>query len=217
MKSLEDIDRDRKWPKRKDNPFKIEARDPKSRDWVSLEWLSSMSSGDDVIYAEAYKRAGDILINHITHENNRMPSDIYFLPITYLYRHCLELNLKKIVNLGLDLQLIKYEDKIIKTLKSHKLCPIWDYARIVIERNWPNAKKDDLSSAAGIIQAFHSIDKSGQGLKYSSDLNGDYSLKNLPESTSLSHMQSVFEAIVNFLNGCIDGLIAESDNMGEYS
>ena len=46
MKSLNEI-KDIKWPKRKDDPFKVETIDRNSRDWISLEWLSTMNQVDD--------------------------------------------------------------------------------------------------------------------------------------------------------------------------
>lgn len=39
VKNIYEI-KDIKWPEKKDDPFKVEARDPNSRDWISLEWHS---------------------------------------------------------------------------------------------------------------------------------------------------------------------------------
>jgi len=212
FKRLQDL-KDIKWPKRKDNPFQNEDKDANSRDWVSLRWLSSQSETDDVIYAEAYKRAGDVLINHITCENNRIPSDIYFLPIAFMYRHCIELKLKKIVKLGLSLQLIQEEKHIQDALRSHKLIDIWKHARNILQRYFSNDSEKDIRGAAGIIEAVNRIDKSGYGMRYPTSLEQNPTLSNLPESASLLHLQNVFEALFNFLDGGIDGLIDGLDQM----
>ena len=85
MKELKEI----RWPKRGDNPFMIKEGDRMSPAWVSLEWLASMGA-DDTIYSKAFKISADKLVSLLSQESNKIPSDMYFMPITYLYRHSLE-------------------------------------------------------------------------------------------------------------------------------
>ena len=210
MKELKEI----RWPKRGDNPFMIKEGDRMSPAWVSLEWLASMGA-DDTIYSEAFKISADKLVSLLSQESNKIPSDMYFMPITYLYRHSLELKLKEIINLGLRLQLIEQDDDVSENLTRHGLIKLWKHARIVIEKYWSDSPKQDVSSAAGIIQAFHNIDKSGQSLRYSKNISGKSNMKNMPKEADLNQIKDVFDGIYNFLNGCESGLIDATDNMNE--
>jgi len=210
LKELKEI----RWPKRGDNPFMIKEGDRMSPAWVSLEWLASMGA-DDTIYSKAFKISADKLVSLLSQESNKIPSDMYFMPITYLYRHSLELKLKEIINLGLRLQLIEQDDDVSEDLKRHGLIKLWKHARIVIEKYWPDSPKQNVSSAAGIIQAFHNIDKSGQSLRYSKNISGKCNMKNMPKEAELNQIKDVFDAIYNFLKGCESGLINATDYMNE--
>lgn len=210
MNELEEM----RWPKRGDNPFMIKEGDRTSPVWVSLEWLASVGA-DDTIYAEAFKISADKLVSLLSQESNKIPSDMYFMPITYLYRHSLELKLKEIINLGLRLQLIELDDEVSEVLTRHGLIKLWKHARIVIEKYWPDSRKKDVSSAAGIIQSFHNIDKSGQSLRYSKNKSGKSNMKGMPKEAELNQIKDVFDAIYNFLEGCQSGLIEATDYMNE--
>jgi hypothetical protein len=163
----------------------------------------------------AFKEAGDKIVKEIRRDDDGMPADIYFMPVAYLYRHSLELKLKEIIRLGCDLELLKSEDKLSSVLKAHELHPLWNYARKIIERHWPNSEKNDLNAAGRIIQEFHKIDKSGQNLRYSKKRTGNYTLKDMPESVELTHLQDVFEAAFNLLDGCEMGLSEAVDMRNE--
>jgi hypothetical protein len=206
LKELKEI----RWPKMGDNPFMIKDGDRMSPAWVSLEWLASMGPGD-TIYAEAFKTSADKLVSLLCQENNKIPSDMYFMPITYLYRHSLELKLKEIINLGLRLQLIEQDVEISDDLKRHEFIKLWKHARIIIEKYWPNSPKQDVSSATGIVQSFHNIDKSGQSLRYSQNISGKSNMKGMPRKAELTQIRDVFDAIYNFLGGCQSGLIDATD------
>jgi hypothetical protein len=75
--------------------------------------------------------------------------------------------------------------------------------------------KNDLNAAGRIIQEFHNIDKSGQNLRYSKNRNGNYTLKDMPESVELTHLKDVFEAVFNFLDECEMGLSEAVDMRNE--
>ena len=185
------------------NPFfKGDAMSPS---WSSVRWLESLDI-DDSIYSMAFKRAGDKIVKEIHNNCDGTPADIFFMPVTYLYRHSLELKLKYIIKLGSDLSIITYNDKLIEDLSKHGLHPLWNYVRKIVETHWPNIEKKDLDEAGGVIQAFHSIDKDGQNLKYSKNKSGKKTLTNMPESVELSHLKDVFEILFNFLDGCEEGL-----------
>jgi len=203
-----------RWPKKGDSPFLIKAGDPMSPAWASIRWLSSLNANDS-IFSMAFKEAGDKIVKEICRDDDGMPADIYFMPVAYLYRHSLELKLKEIIRLGCDLEFLESDDKLSSVLNAHELHPLWNYARKIIESHWSNDEKNELNAAGRIIQEFHNIDKSGQNLRYSKNRNGNYTLKDMPESVELKHLKDVFEAVFNFLDGCEMGLSEAVDMRNE--
>ncbi len=209
-----------RWPKKGDNPFKVKDGDRMSPAWISLGWLASMQP-NETIYAEAFKKAGDKLVDALCQKKNRMPSDIYFMPITYLYRHSLEIQLKEIIQLGLRLDLIEKNEKVSETLGNHVLHKLWNNARRVIEAFWPRSSlpddaKEDVDHAEKIILEFHKIDMTGQNMRYPRDKKGNHSLKGAPEAVELTQIKNVFKGLYNFLGGCGSGLYDAIDNMPDY-
>ena len=194
-----------RWPKKGDNPFLVKAADPNSPTWTSLHWLASWQV-DDSFFASAFKDAGDKIVKELDRGEDFQHPDMFFLPVAYLYRHSLELKMKEVIKLGIRLELIEQDEKLSSALKDHKLHHLWNYVRKTIEGHWPDSPKEDLNAAGRIVQEFHNIDKSGQGLRYSKNLSGESTLEALPQSVQLTHLQDVFEAIFNFLDGCETGL-----------
>jgi hypothetical protein len=193
-----------RWPKKGDDPFLTKYSDPKSPTFIYLDWLTSAQISDSLI-ASAFKDAADKIINELRRKSRNHP-DIYFFPIMYLYRHCLELKIKEIIRLGIRLLLIEKDDKAIKTLNGHKLHPLWNLARCVIQSYWNNTPKNDIDATGRIIQEFHKIDKSGQLFRYARDTSGKNRHNQMPESIELIHVKDIFDAAYNFLDGCEAGL-----------
>ena len=158
-------EKDFRWPKKGDSPFLGGIADPNSPTWVTLYWLSSWNVGDSLL-AVAFKEAGDKIIKELSRkEDNRNP-DIFFMPIAYLYRHSLELEMKEIIKLGIRLNLVEKDGKLLRVLGNHALHPLWNIVRKIIEQYWQNRSKDDLDAAGRIVQEFHKIDRTGQHLRY---------------------------------------------------
>lgn len=199
------MDDEFRWPKKGDNPFLVKAVEPNSPTWASLHWLASLKV-DDSFFAKAFKEAGDKIVRELTRDEDSQHPDMFFMPIAYLYRHSLELKMKEIVRLGIKLELLKEDKKVPDVLGGHSLHQLWNLVRKIAEAYWPDGSQNDLNAAERIIQELHNIDKSGQSLRYSKDLSGKSTLEKLPDSVQLTHLQDVFQAIFNFLDGCEAGL-----------
>jgi hypothetical protein len=209
------MDEDFRWPKKGDDPFFIETIDPNSPTWTSLQWLASLNV-DDSFFGLAFKEAGDKIIKELSRGEDWKNPDRLFLPIAYLYRHGIELKLKNLIRIGMELDLIESDDKVLlKELESHKLHQLWNYVRIIVEKFWPEGPKEDINAAGRIIQEFHNIDKSGQNLRYSIDKSGNKTSEHLPKFVQLTHLQDVINAVFNFLDGCEAGLDHELETRNE--
>ena len=201
-----------RWPKMGDRPFKDKSADMTSPTWCSLNWMSNLGVSDS-LYAEAFKEAGDKIINELEREEKAKHPDMYFFPIAFLYRHCLELQMKNIIRLGIWLKLISDNEELSGILGSHNLHLLWSKAKAVITKYWPDGDEKDIKAAECIILDFHSIDKTGQNLRYSEDKSGNKTVRNMPGSVQLIDLKDVFEAIYNFFNGCEAGLQDGLDTM----
>lgn len=197
--------KDIQWPKKGDDPILIKSTDPKSPTWACLDFLTIFNP-DDSLLALAFKESADKIINELSRGEDPQHPDMFFIPIAYLYRHSLELQMKQIIRLGLRLNLIEEDEDIFSALEKHGLYQLWNHVKKVIIKYWPDGPKEDINAAESIIQKIHNIDKSGQSLRYSEDKSGRKTLKQLPDSVDLIHFKNVLEAIFNFLDGCEAGL-----------
>ncbi len=194
-----------RWPSKGDNPFPSKSENPNSKTWCSLDWMANFNI-DDSSYAEAFKSAGDKIISELARGEDVIHPDMYFFPIVYLYRHCLELKMKEIIRLGAVLELISQSKKMQEVLDSHNLHALWNKVKATITKYWPNGPKDELLSAEKIILDFHKVDEDGQTVRYSRDKKGNRTIDQMPSSVQLLNLKDVFEAIYNFLDGCEEGL-----------
>lgn len=199
------MDENFSWPKKGDHPFSQVNASPNSPTFATLFWLSSINV-DDSDLATAFKRSADMIIEQFYLGKQHEYPDIFFFPITYLYRHSFELKIKYIIKLATKLQLIENCEELVDINKKHGLHPLWNYAKRAIQAFWPKGSKEDIGAAERIIQEFHRIDKTGQNLRYSKDLAGKSTLSILPESAELKHIQNISDALFNFFEGCEAGL-----------
>lgn len=191
-------------PRRGDNPFLVKVIEPDSPTWVSLHWLSSLRV-DDSYFATAFKEAADKIVKELARGGGSQHPDIFFMPIAYLYRHALELKMKTIVGLAVKLELLAEEKNLRSALKQHNLYSLWNFVKSAVVSYWPSELQDLLSAAERIIQELHNIDKSGQALRYSKNMSGKSNLEDFPDSVQLIHLQEVFQALFNLLEGCEAG------------
>jgi len=209
-----------RWPKKGDNPFLVTAVEPTSPTWTSLHWLASLDV-DDSFFANAFKEAADKIIKELSRGEDPWHPDKFFMPVAYLYRHGLELQLKQLIKMGIKLDFIERDDNVSSALVDHKLYQLWNYVMKIVEHYWPEGPKEDINAAGRIIQEFHNIDKSGQSLRYAEDLSGKKTLNRLPEYVQLTHLKDVMDAVFNFLEGCQSGLYHElemrSEMLSEFS
>jgi len=200
------------WPGNKDKAFK-----------EGLPWDPTVASldgwvkyhGCDALLLEAYKESADIIISHIEGGKIDRHPDIYFFPIAYLYRHGIELFLKKFIQHGIQLQILQEDEKLKEIMNDHKLYPLWNKARIVLEEVWPDGDKNDLKNVERLIQEFHNIDPSGQNLRYSKDKAGKPTTEKLPPSVNLSELKKTCDGLFGFFYGCDIGL-SEAKNCQDY-
>jgi len=87
------------WPRKGDHPFIEGNFESQSPTWVDLKWLEGYLN--DSVMADAFRESGDKIIKDLERKENPRHSDVLFMPIAYLYRHSLELQMKQVIRLGI--------------------------------------------------------------------------------------------------------------------
>ena len=199
-------------PKKGDNPFFTKSKDYYTKTWVNIAWFRSFPKINTQSHiADAFKESGDIIINDLKINKYHSHPDKYFFPIAYLYRHAIELKLKCLIKIGIDLGLLTKDNRIIDSLKKHELYKLWNYAKEAIVKFWPDGTKSDLQIVESIIQQLHNIDPSGQNLRYIKNISGENTLEKMPDSIELLTFQEVIDGLYNFLKDCQFGFEAEEE------
>jgi hypothetical protein len=107
-----------------------------------IDWMGLYSNES---YATGFKAAGDLVIEAIPNAStvdNPWYPDQYFFPVAYLYRHCIELQLKALIQAGEWSGLVSVPDK--RLYGKHDLDILWKKAREVIELRWAGGSIDEV-------------------------------------------------------------------------
>lgn len=151
----------------------------------------------------SYIECAEFLKKKIIDENRKS----LFIPMCYLYRNAIELNLKKIIieNSRLD------ENKKFKILKSkkHSILGLWNSIKDeIIEYLDSNSEEDTLNNAFNYIQCFHNFDRASDKFRYPCNKNCEVYFAN-QENFDVENVSVCFEEINNFLD-------AVDTTFGEY-
>jgi len=201
------------WPGDKDKAFKegpfwdptVASLD----DWIKYHGCDDLLSG-------VYKDSADIIISYIEEGKIEGHPDIYFFPIAYLYRHGIELFLKKLIQYGVELHILQKDKKLKKLMSEHELYQLWNRVRIVLEEVWPEGDKNDLKNVERLIQEFHNLDPTGQNFRYSKDIKGRLTTEKLPQSVNLSELKKTCNVLFSFFECCEAGLSEAKSWQDDY-
>lgn len=151
-------------------------------------------------YIQGYKEAAEILVEHTLNDKTGLDTLIY--PILFLYRQCLELQLKFLIRLGSRLL-----DSPRRAPTTHDFKKLWTDCKVILEKIFNN--KDDLRSIKNIgeiILQLSEADPDAQAFRYPKDTKGNETL------TGISHINTkavsdTLGAIILLLDGAETGII----------
>lgn len=204
---------DSQWPQKGDHPFAGGKFDPESPTWVNLDWLTGWLN--DSLIADAFKEAGDKIINELARKEDPRHPDVFFMPIAYLYRHSLELQMKQVIRLGIRVEAIENTAKVKEALRRHELYRLWNYVKKVILKFWPETTPEELAATETVIRLFHEIDRAGQRFRYTQALSERKSSTSLPRFVDLKRMRQVVAGVFNFLEACESALREVSSTLND--
>jgi len=159
------------------------------------------------IYATGYLDAANILIERIQETNNGMDTLVY--PVVFLYRHYLELRLKKLIIDGQRL-LVMGDD----LQRVHRLDLLWQRCRPMLEQIWPTGPKADLDAVEECLRQFWDIDNQSQAFRYPCTKDGAPTLQGL-EHINLRNTREVMERIASLLDSASAAILEYLDSMND--
>ena len=180
--------KDYPWPKEGDTLFKPD------EDWMYNACLNKISDKLG-LYAEGYKKAGDIVVHSL--QDDRFEIDFVIYPIVFLYRQYVELRLKEIIRDGRQLF-----DEDGTFPKHHKIKELWKEARVILEKVWPDGPKEDLNAVESIISQFSEKDPDSISFRYDKNKKGE----DTTSDTEYINVRNLYE-VINRISGLLDGSV----------
>ncbi|HHU1696315.1 TPA: hypothetical protein ACUA5C_004966 [Escherichia coli] len=143
-------------------------------DWHNNACLNYMPD-HGTAYTEGYRRAADILINHI--DESGRDQDFLVCPVLFLYRHHLELLIKQII--GLALALAEDPDKHQYKKDDHNLNNLWPVAQKLILEVDDSYRPSDFRLVKEVVKALHQADERATDFRYARRNDGTRSLEGI--------------------------------------
>lgn len=187
-RSFEEIlKREFRWPRPGDDPFAVVAS---GDDHAIIE-------GHDfarfVLMIEGYKSAAETLVDSA--RQGRAQRDVLVYPIVFLYRHCLELQLKYIINN------YGHHVGVEPVWNDHDLSNLWKKFLLVLE-GFGTEDPDNADSIVGeIVAQFAKVDPRSFSYRYPRDTKG----KPIPlgqNELDLESLKDVMEGAFGYFTGC---------------
>lgn len=134
-------------------------------DWhnnACLNFQEDMSHG----YIYGYKKAADIVVKKVN--KSGIEQDYLVYPIVFLYRHHIEILLKKLIQLGIEL----YEENS-KIPQHHKIEDLWPQVKGYFRKATKGKNTKDLEFIDKILKELCTIDASSMNFRYAKDKQGN--------------------------------------------
>jgi hypothetical protein len=182
------------WPKPGDVPFQAKG----DRNLTAIiDWAGLCTEES---YATGFKAAADLIVDGVptaTGIDYPCHPDQYFFPVAYLYRHCLELQLKALLRAGSGILPVSKD-----LFREHNLHKLWNKARELIDVRWSGAPTKELDAAERVILEFQHLDPCGQQFRYPRSNDGKKFLANAPPAVNLKKLKEVVDGVYHFLSSC---------------
>ena len=188
-----------------------------SRCVACLDW---MWSGREHVYIQGYAEAAEVVLRHAV--RSRHDQDTLVYPILFLFRHHVELSLKRIVWLARDL----YECDV-PLRQVHSLQTLWQDASKCMRAGGKLRKgsRDEWQAVGRCVRQLNDMDRESEAVRYPVDKHGEEHVLMSPlgrKVDPVTHVDLValgelISKIVNFLQGVTDMLEAELEARAEMT
>jgi hypothetical protein len=202
------------WPKAGDRPFQGKG-DPNLLAIIRWQGPEGQWLFTEENYATAFKVAADLIVDALavpsipslgpvaTGGDYPSNADHYFFPVAYLYRHCIELQLKALIRAAVSAGVVSDPGQSLyrkdDLYGSHHLDELWTKAREALLARWAGAPGEPLDAAETVILDFDELDKCGQEFRYPHRKDGKKHLSSAPPAVNLEHLKEVVDGVHQFL------------------
>ena len=164
------------------------------------------------VYANGYKRAAEVLIEHVKQTRSDLDSLIY--PIVFSYRQYIELGLKQLARNASDLLEEEFSLK-----RSHDLDLLWNDARSLLERVeaefMPESDPTDWAPHEAIIAEFAKVDPLSMSFRYPEDKKGNKAIPDIIH-INVRQLQDLMNTLTELLEGADISLSVLLDQRNEF-
>jgi hypothetical protein len=161
---------------------------------------ASIRAASEYSYSEGYRRAARIVADHVI--QNKWNQDFLVYPTVFLYRHYVELQLKRLISTGaflVDQVLSDGERKLLQT--SHRLDQLWALLKPILRKALPMSPEDIAAIDCYVIQ-LHDIDPLSYSTRYMFTKVGTPSIdKNKVPQINIGVLSQGMEKFTNYLFG----------------
>lgn len=168
--------------------------------WLKHDWYG---------HARAFRRSAEVLYQRASQETCEL--DTAFFPMAFLWRHYVELTLKRLI---MDTQTL-LDELPQRVMRTHKIDELWRVFRPLAERAHPNEPYGDLDNVGAMLLQLHKMDPLSQAFRYPVHPDGSPTLEGLDRI----HLGTFHDAMVrtaNWLDSCIDLVGEEMQMKAEY-
>ena len=172
-------------------------------DWHNNACLSGTGQGDPVAYVEGYRRGAEILV-HFVNDHGR-DQDFLVYPILFLYRHHLELAMKRIIRRLprlLNRELTSHE---VGELRKHSLNGLWQALKPMVSSiykavEWPAARSEDIAGADDYICQLSEIDPDSESFRYPFGKSGKANMPDGLIRLNIRHFAVTISRLVQYID-----------------
>jgi len=171
------------------------------RDWKNNACLRD---GDEYAYREGYRRGAQVLVRAV--QETACDQDFLVYPIVFLYRHHIELVLKRVIKQApylIERPLTKAEND---HLEKHRLDLLWEdfkpmASAVTKAAGWSKLPPEDVQGIDDYIRQIFEVDPASYSLRYAHSKKGDPSLPKGLTHINLRHFGELMERLASYLGG----------------
>jgi hypothetical protein len=176
MKISESLQEPLPAPRADDVLFAFDSRDPMANACLNYTWRP------DLLYSLGYLEGARRLVNHVLESYS--DQDTLIFPIVYLYRHHVELLLKRLLVIAssvVDRHLTAAE---LKHLRKHRLDLLWSDIKQTLsascrKANFAPPARENMVGVDCYIEQLSSVDRESQSFRYPTSSDGHSALSGL--------------------------------------
>jgi hypothetical protein len=201
--------------------------DKDSRDMASLPWpaagdrlfaegpewwhtaLLHLTGDEWTEYIGGYRRAADVLTNHV--RQSRFDNDWFAYPLVLCWRQYLELRLKYLI-----MECQRLLDENVELYRTHDLSILWRTCRPLLERTTDEDISSDLDNVGSMILELQNVDPTSDGFRYPVDRKSQPTLVGL-NRIGLSHFSGSMTKVANVLDAAAEFITVSNDYKDEMA